>query len=80
MIFPDIKLLMDQMDSRYTLVVAVAKRARQIVDGDPKLTNYNSDKAVTLGIHEIAESRISYYRPSDFQAAETEEQMELENE
>ena len=65
MIIPDIKVLMDKMDSRYTLVVAAAKRARQIVDGDVKLTNYHSDKAVTLAIHEIAESRISYYRPTD---------------
>ena len=80
MIFPDIKLLMEQMDSRYTLVVTVAKRARQIVDGDQKLTNNNSDKAVTLAIHEIAESKVSFYRPTDVQATVAEEQMVQEYE
>ena len=79
MILPDIKVLMEQMDSRYTLVVAVSKRARQIVDGNLKLTNFNSDKAVTLAIHEIAESRISYYRPNEVQAAVTKESFGFED-
>ena len=62
MIFPDINDLMDKVDSRYTLVVATAKRARQLVDGAGKMTKFNSDKAVTLAIHEIAEGKVSYTR------------------
>ena len=62
MIFPDIKDLIDKVDSRYTLVVATAKRARQLVEGSSKITKFNSDKAVTLAIHEIAEGKITYTR------------------
>ena len=65
MITPDIKDLIDKVDSRYTLVVATAKRARQLVDGSPKQTKFNSDKAVTLAIHEIAEGKVTYTRKTD---------------
>jgi len=50
------------MDSRYTLVVTVAKRARQLTGGAEPLTRFQSDKPVTLAIHEIAEGKVEYYR------------------
>lgn len=53
---------MKKVDSRYTLVVEAAKRARQLADGSPKLTKVNSDKEVTVAIHEIAEDKITYVR------------------
>ena len=62
MISPDIKDLMRNMDSRYTLVVTAAKRARQLTDGAEPLTRYRSDKPVTLAIHEIAEGKVDYFR------------------
>ena len=62
MISPDIKDLMRNMDSRYTLVVAAAKRARQLTAGAEPLTRFRSDKPVTLAIHEIAEGKVDYYR------------------
>jgi DNA-directed RNA polymerase subunit omega len=62
MILPDINDLLNKVDSRYTLVVATAKRARQLVDGASKITRFNSDKAVTIAIHEIAEGKIRYTR------------------
>ncbi|MDR1439795.1 MAG: DNA-directed RNA polymerase subunit omega [Clostridiales bacterium] len=62
MISPDIKDLMAKMDSRYTLVVTAAKRARQLAAGDARMTKFRSDKPVTLAIHEIAEGRIGYSR------------------
>ena len=65
MIFPDINELIKKVDSRYTLVVAAAKRARQLVDGSGRETKFPSDKAVTIAIHEIAEGRITYTRNSD---------------
>ena len=64
MISPDIKDLMRNMDSRYTLVVTVAKRARQLTGGAEPLTRFQSDKPVTLAIHEIAEGKVDYYRAS----------------
>jgi len=62
MIEPSINSLMKRMDSRYTLVVATAKRARQLAEGAPKLVECNSDKPVTIAIHEIDEDKITYVR------------------
>ncbi len=62
MIEPGIGLLLKKVDSRYTLVVAAAKRARQISDGAHKLTKCNSDKPVTIAVNEINENRITYIR------------------
>jgi DNA-directed RNA polymerase subunit omega len=62
MIEPPINVLMDKVDSRYTLVVAAAKRARQLAEGAHKLTRNNSDKPVTLAINEISENKITYVR------------------
>ncbi len=62
MIYPSINDLMKTADSRYTLVVEAAKRARQLVDGSPKLSRVNSEKEVTIAINEIAEGKITYVR------------------
>jgi len=62
MIEPSINKLMEKVDSRYTLVVAVAKRARQLTDGSEKLTHINSDKPVTVATNELCEGKITYMR------------------
>lgn len=62
MIFPSLGDLMKNVDSKYTLAVTVAKRARQLTDGAQKLVNFNSDKPVTIAIHEVYEGRITYSR------------------
>ncbi|MHB8066109.1 MAG: DNA-directed RNA polymerase subunit omega [Ruminiclostridium sp.] len=65
MIYPSINDLMKKVDSRYTLVVETSKRARQLVDGSPKLSKVNSEKEVTIAIHEISEGKITYVRPKN---------------
>ncbi|HYE80593.1 MAG TPA: DNA-directed RNA polymerase subunit omega [Clostridia bacterium] len=62
MIYPTLSSLLEKVDSKYTLVVAVAKRARQLVDGQPKLTRVDSNKPVTIAINEINENKIMYER------------------
>jgi len=62
MIYPTLMSLLEKVDSKYTLVVAVAKRARQLVDGQPKLTNVNSNKPVSIAINELYEDKITYER------------------
>jgi DNA-directed RNA polymerase subunit omega len=62
MIFPSIGALLGKVDSRYTLVVAAAKRARQITEGAHKLTKCVSDKPVTIAINEIHDNKITYVR------------------
>jgi len=62
MINPPINSLLDKADSRYTLVVMAAKRARQITEGAKKLTDCPSDKPVTVAVSEINENKIQYIR------------------
>lgn len=62
MIYPTLTSLLEKVDSKYTLVVAVAKRARQLVDGQPKLTRVESSKPVTVAVHEIDEGKVTYER------------------
>jgi len=62
MIFPPIGSLLKKVDSRYTLVVVTAKRARQLADGAYKLTKCDSDKPVTIALNEINEDKITYIR------------------
>lgn len=62
MIFPPLSSLLEKVDSRYTLVVATAKRARQLSDGAHKLTRCASEKPVTIALNEINEDKITYIR------------------
>jgi DNA-directed RNA polymerase subunit omega len=49
--------------SRYTLVVAVARRARQLMESDATLTGTKPLKPVTSAMEEIAEGRVVFRRP-----------------
>lgn len=62
MIYPPLSNLLRKVDSRYTLVVATAKRARQLMDGAHKLTKCASEKPVTVALNEINENKITYIR------------------
>ena len=72
MIHPRIDQLLDQVDSRYALVIVAAKRARQINNyhhqlGEgtfdefpPPLIRSRSKNYLTMSLEEIAEGKISY--------------------
>jgi len=62
MLYPSINEIRKKADSRYTLVILAAKRARDIVNGKPKLTEAEVDKPVSIAAHEIAEDLITYKR------------------
>lgn len=62
MIQPPLSSLLSKVDSRYTLVVATAKRARQLTDGANKLTRCDSEKPVTIALNEVNENKITYIR------------------
>ncbi len=62
MLYPSVNEIRKKADSRYTLVVLAAKRARDIVEGKPKLTTSESDKPVSIAAHEIMEDLITYRR------------------
>ena len=62
MINPGLGSLLKKVDSRYTLVVESAKRARQLNDGANKLVDCDSNKVVTIAVNEINEDKITYIR------------------
>lgn len=45
--------------SRYTIVIAAAKRARQLVDhAEPMTTQTKVDRSVSIAVHELWEGKI----------------------
>ena len=73
MIHPRVDELLDNVDSRYALVIVAAKRARQInnyhhqlgegvgfEDAPPPLVESRSKNYLTMALEEIAESKLKY--------------------
>ena len=58
MINPILPELLEKGDSKYSLVVAVSKRARQIVDCKSILVDTSSASPVTIAMKEITEGKI----------------------
>lgn len=59
---PPIEELLDKVDSRYTLVVTTARRARQLLEGSPQFVEVDSTKPVTIAFWEIGEGKIIPFR------------------
>ena len=61
--YPSLDLLMERVDSPYTLVILAARRARQLNMGvNELLTEYKSEKPVSKSLEEIAEKKVTYRR------------------
>ncbi|MFC7442376.1 DNA-directed RNA polymerase subunit omega [Laceyella putida] len=54
MLYPSIDQLMTKADSKYSLVVVAAKRARQLLDGQDPQLKPRSKKYVGAALEEIA--------------------------
>ncbi|KGF47465.1 DNA-directed RNA polymerase subunit omega [Veillonella montpellierensis DNF00314] len=68
MVTPPLLKLEEEVDSKYTLVTLAAKRARELTDGDPVLVDekgLDTDKAVSLAFHEIANKKIGFVRTKE---------------
>ncbi|MBQ1489847.1 MAG: DNA-directed RNA polymerase subunit omega [Eubacterium sp.] len=65
MLYPSINEIRKKVDSRYTLVITAAKRARDLIDGKPAMTDTAINKPVSIAAHELAEDLISYKRGED---------------
>lgn len=63
MFIPSINGLAKYADSRYTLVMLVAKRSRQLIEGQKPLVESSSNKPVTLALEEIVQGKVKYKRP-----------------
>lgn len=56
---PTVTDLLKVVDNRYTLIIATAKRARQIAAGSTPLTKVQEESPVTLAANEIAEGKVT---------------------
>ena len=59
MVKPTVAELLTKANNRYELVIATARRARQIASGAEPLTNVKEDSSVTLAANEIAEGKVT---------------------
>ena len=57
--------LLQKADCRYTLVVEVSKRARQLGGGAQPLIDTKETKPVSIAIDEVNRGLISYERPAE---------------
>lgn len=53
MIYPRLSDLIEKAGSRYSLVIATAKRARELSAGESPLVSCDSSKPVSIAINEI---------------------------
>jgi DNA-directed RNA polymerase subunit omega len=72
LLYPSINEIRKKADSRYTLVILAAKRARDLIDGKPRLIEMESDISaspeeeseipVSIAANEIYKNLITYSR------------------
>ena len=63
LLHPPIDEIKLKADSRYTLVIMAAKRARDLVAGKPSLVDINNYVPISIAAEEIVRDEISYRRP-----------------
>ena len=58
MVKPSVSELLKKADNRYELVIATARRTRQIAAGAEVKTDVKEESPVTLAANEIAEGKV----------------------
>ncbi|MDO5294823.1 MAG: DNA-directed RNA polymerase subunit omega [bacterium] len=53
------------VNSRYSIVLATAKRARQIIDGEEPLVNAKCPKPLSIAIDELYDSKVKIVNDED---------------
>ncbi|WP_290776185.1 DNA-directed RNA polymerase subunit omega [Anaerofustis sp.] len=61
MINPPINELLDKVDNKYVLAMLVAKRSRELYEGDEQLVDEHFVNLITTAVEEVYEDRIGYY-------------------
>ena len=61
MINPPINELLDKVDNKYVLAMLVAKRARELYEGDEHLVDEHFVNLITTAVEEVYEDKIGYY-------------------
>ena len=63
---PTVVELLEKAENRYSLVIATAKRARQIASGSKPMTSSDDVSPVTLAADEIEEDKVKIYNESQW--------------
>ena len=65
-----------KIDSKYTLVIATAKRAREIFNKQDNIfVECNSDKPVSIAVNEIAENKVTLKTSKETVISENETEL-----
>ena len=59
--YPAIYDLLEKIDNKYSLVLVVADRARQIVDGEPTNVKIDNKNPVSMATEEVIRDKIEMY-------------------
>lgn len=79
LLYPSVDELKTKVDSKYTLAIMAAKRARDLIDGKPMLTlDTENEKPLSIATQEISDDLISYKRVEEVQTAEAAEEPAAE--
>ncbi len=70
MVKPTVEELLKNVDNRFELVVATAKRARQLSKGEKALIDKEEASTVTLAADEIAEGKVTIAEASIAESVE----------
>ncbi|MDR1292381.1 MAG: DNA-directed RNA polymerase subunit omega [Clostridiales Family XIII bacterium] len=65
LLYPPINKIRKKADSKYTLVILAAKRARDLIDGKPQLIEDDDEVPVSIAAKEIYDDYITYAREED---------------
>ena len=63
LLYPPIDEIKQKADSRYTLVIMAAKRARDLVAEKPALVEIDNNVPISIAAEEIVGGEITYRRP-----------------
>lgn len=62
---PTINKLMKNVDSKYTLVIVAAKRARYVIDHNPDMLASGMINPVSMALNEISENKLRWHNGNE---------------
>lgn len=65
MLNPNLKEILKDKTSRYSLVIAVAKRAREISEDKDMAEKIGTEKPVTYALDELIDGKLSIVEPEE---------------
>ena len=77
---PTLSELMQNVDSKYTLVIVAAKRARAMIDKNPELASMPGVNPVSIALNEVADGTLHWSnaaQPAQPEETQPEQQQDM---